>query len=94
MVRAALSTALAAALVMCATAVPAQQQLVEVPVSAAFSKSELSWDTNGGKINFAWAVLDFGGVAHVCGATSATSNFAQRNPRMAFRKAWVKLSGK
>lgn len=72
----------------------AQQKLLEVPVSPVFSESELAWEGSMGKITVAWAVLDISGVAHVCGATSASTSFAHRNTRGAFRKAWIKLEGR
>lgn len=46
-----------------------------------------------GKINVVWAVLNIRDVAHVCGATSATTIFAHRNTTKAFRKGWIKVNG-
>lgn len=92
MVRIRLSTLVAAAMICAAGAAPAQQTVVEIPVTAAFTQNTLNWDASMGGVDLAWAVLDIGGVAHVCGATSATSSFAHRNTRTAFRKAWIKVN--
>ena len=83
-------TAAALILLPVSSVVAQQGKLLEVPVGKTFARGEINWDTNLGRIGFAWAVLDVGGAAHVCGATSASTSFAHRNTRAAFRKAWVK----
>ncbi len=88
------NSALAATALILAGVVPAgaqQSGLLEVPVSNGFVRSEIAWDSSLGTIGIAWAVLDLRGVAHVCGASSASSIFADRNTKKAFRKGWVKV---
>ncbi|WP_305970494.1 MULTISPECIES: hypothetical protein [unclassified Mameliella] len=86
-------SALAVAALTLAGTLPAaaQQGIVEVPVNKGFVVNELNWNSALGKIEFAWAVLDIRGVAHVCGASSASTSFAHRNTKTAFRKGWVKV---
>lgn len=82
----------AVALALAAASAAAAETLREVPVNGDFSVTSLGWDSSHGEIRIAWAVLDLGGQAHVCGATSPTSGFASQNTRAAMRKGWVKLN--
>ncbi|WP_323771124.1 hypothetical protein [Antarctobacter sp.] len=92
MFRTIVSSVFAVVLSLSAGGATAQQTLLEVPVGAGFTHSELGWDTNMGKIDIAWSVLGINGATYVCGATSATKSFAHRNTTKAFRKGWIKVN--
>ncbi|MEC3862249.1 hypothetical protein VK792_13220 [Mesobacterium sp. TK19101] len=72
----------------------AQDALFQTPVTDRFTTGEFVWNSQMGKMDFAWAVIPRDGKMAVCGVYSSDSNIRHLQNLEALNKGWVKLGGK